>query len=140
MGGIAQRNLRQHSCGSWPPRIQSERFERESDPLAATDAEGDDASQECPLLDLVYRRIRSASAREELQSLPHEGLMILENASVSGLLIEDEFGIRQAARQVDRVAVGVPRRRANRGGRVRCRQPNRESSRRTVPFRLFASG
>jgi len=47
-----------------------------------------------------------ASAREELKRLLHKGLVILEDASVSGLLVEDEFGIRQAVRQVDRVAGG----------------------------------
>ena len=56
--------------------------------------------------DIVHWRTRQASAGEELQSLPHERFVILEDASVSGILIEDEFRIRQAARKVDRVAAG----------------------------------
>ena len=43
-------------------------------------------------------------APEERQSLRHELPMVLENATVSGVLVEHEFGIRDAARHVDRVA------------------------------------
>jgi hypothetical protein len=43
---------------------------------------------------------------QELQSLFHECLVALENAPMSGVLIEDEVGVRKATRQVDRVAAG----------------------------------
>jgi hypothetical protein len=36
------------------------------------------------------------SAREDIKRLLHEGCVILEDASVSGILVEDEFGSRRA--------------------------------------------
>ena len=47
-----------------------------------------------------------ASCFKELQSLFHERLVVLEDAPMPGILIEDELGVRKAARQVDRVAAG----------------------------------
>ena len=47
-----------------------------------------------------------ASCFKELQSLFHERLVVLEDAPMTGILIEDELGVRKAARQVDRVAAG----------------------------------
>jgi hypothetical protein len=47
-----------------------------------------------------------ASCFKELQGLFHERLVVLEDAPMPGILIEDEFGVRKAARQVDRVAAG----------------------------------
>src|SRR5689334_13771037 len=47
-----------------------------------------------------------ASCFKELQSLFHERLVVLEDAPMPGILIEDEFGVRKAARQVDRVDAG----------------------------------
>ena len=46
-----------------------------------------------------------ASCFKELQSL-YERLVVLEDAPMTGILIEDELGVRKAARQVDRVAAG----------------------------------
>src|SRR5213593_5064747 len=46
------------------------------------------------------------SCVKELQSLFHERLVVLEDAPMTGILIEDELGVRKAARQVDRVAAG----------------------------------
>ena len=46
------------------------------------------------------------SCFKELQSLFHERLVVLEDASMPGILIEDQLGIRKAPRQVDRVAAG----------------------------------
>src|SRR5437867_13175552 len=47
-----------------------------------------------------------ASCFKELQSLLHERFVVLEDAPMPGILIEDELGVRKAARQVDRVAAG----------------------------------
>ena len=47
-----------------------------------------------------------ASCFKELQSLFHERLVVLEHAPMPGILIQDELGVRKAARQVDRVAAG----------------------------------
>ena len=47
-----------------------------------------------------------ASCFKELQSLFHERLVVLEDAPMPGILIENELGVRKAARQVDRVAAG----------------------------------
>ena len=66
----------------------------------------------CSAEELGFTRFRDVTfgtgmlSLQERQSLLHEGLMILEDAPVSGVLIEDEFGIGQAARQIDRVAAG----------------------------------
>ena len=43
---------------------------------------------------------------EKSESLLHKLLVILENAPVSGVVIEHELGIRKTARQVDRIAAG----------------------------------
>jgi hypothetical protein len=43
---------------------------------------------------------------QEFQGLLHKFLMILENAPVSSVVIEYEFGIRKTAREVSRVAAG----------------------------------
>src|SRR6266511_5472898 len=47
-----------------------------------------------------------ASCSKELQRLFHERFVVLEDAPMPGILIEDELGVRKAARQVDRVAAG----------------------------------
>src|SRR3989442_2251625 len=46
------------------------------------------------------------SCFKELQRLCHERLVVLEDAPMSGILIEDELGVRKTARHVDRVAAG----------------------------------
>src|ERR687897_1293213 len=43
---------------------------------------------------------------KEFQSPLHECFVILEDASVSGVLIKYEFGIREATLQVDGIAAG----------------------------------
>src|SRR6059036_1989546 len=47
-----------------------------------------------------------ASCFKELQRLFHERLVVLEDTPMPGILIEDELGVRKAARHVDRVAAG----------------------------------
>src|SRR5438128_5965372 len=46
------------------------------------------------------------SCFKELQRLFHERLVVLEDTPMPGILIEDELGVRKAARHVDRVAAG----------------------------------
>ena len=50
--------------------------------------------------------VRAASCFKELQSLFHELLVVLEDAPMPSVLIEDELGVRKAVRQIDRVAAG----------------------------------
>ena len=53
----------------------------------------------------VISRCKALSLQKS-ESLSHEGLVILEDATMSGILIEDEFGIWQATRQIDGVLAG----------------------------------
>ena len=69
---------------------------------------GDDARAACSLgrtrrYDLA---VVTASCFKELQSLFHERLVVLEDAAMSGVVVEDELGVRKATRQIDRVAAG----------------------------------
>jgi hypothetical protein len=41
---------------------------------------------------------RRASSLQELQRLLHEGLVLLEEPAMPGILIENECGVRQAVR------------------------------------------
>ena len=47
-----------------------------------------------------------ALSLQKSESVSHEGLVILEDATMSGILTEDEFGIWQATRQIDGVVAG----------------------------------
>src|SRR5881296_841949 len=46
------------------------------------------------------------SCFKELQRLFHERLVVLKDTPMPGILVEDELGIRNAARHVNRVAAG----------------------------------
>ncbi len=47
------------------------------------------------------RLLHQILSRKEFQSPFNKRFVMLENASVSGVVIDDEFGIRKATRQVD---------------------------------------
>src|SRR5256885_14298582 len=51
-------------------------------------------------------RTSRSSCFKELQSLLHERLVVLEDTPMPRILIEDDLGVRKAARHVDRVAAG----------------------------------
>src|SRR5213596_3613616 len=51
-------------------------------------------------------RTSRSSCFKELQSPFHERLVVLENTPMPRILIEDDLGVRKAARHVDRVAAG----------------------------------
>ena len=64
------------------------------------------ATPPTPSLRAASRQDCVASCFKELQSLFDERFVVLEDAPMPGILIEDELGVRKAARQVDRVAAG----------------------------------
>ena len=65
------------------------------------DGDQEDSEVEEGHLQCMGYLARRASCFKELQGPCHARLVVLEDAPVPGILIEDELGVREAARQVD---------------------------------------
>src|SRR5207248_11217300 len=72
----------------------------------SSDGAAEDETPPTPSPGAASRQDCVALCFKELQSLSHERFVVLEDAPMPGILIEDELGVRKAARQVDRVAAG----------------------------------